>query len=298
MTARLTILAAIFCSLSLLAAVPSSVTAQQDRDGDGHVAATDGGDDCDDSDARRFPGNAEIADDDYHDEDCDPTTFGVRDRDGDGFTDAAVCNRDASGTAYCGRDCDDTNAAIHPTQLDVCNNRDDNCNGSRDEDQPCELLGRFQEDPEFTLERMRRETEQRRAMRERAAEDAERAATPIAPEANPRVRLPSQADSRTCFNAVQGRVAWNYRGDTQWGRANVERLCEEAEDSEAPARCFNTVMHEGIDKGDGSTRWRWQDALALCRGARDADATVGCFQDRVDRDASQQQAIKACSGRF
>lgn len=298
MTARLTILAAFLCSASFLAAAPSPAAGQQDSDGDGHVAVADGGDDCDDSDPRRFPGNTEIADEDFHDEDCDPTTFGERDRDGDGFTDAAVCNRDASGTAYCGRDCDDTNAAVHPTQLDVCNNRDDDCDGTRDEDQPCELLDRFQEDPEFTLEGLRREAERRGAMRERAAEDAERAATPVAPQVNPRVRLPDQAGSESCFDAVQGQVAWNYQGSTQWGRANVERLCEGAEDSGAPARCFRTAMHGGTDKGDGSTRWRWQDALALCRGTRDADATIGCFRERVERGASQQQAIEACSGRF
>lgn len=297
MTARLTTLAAVLCSVSLLAAVPSPAVAQ-DADGDGHDAVAAGGDDCDDSDPSRFPGNAEIADEDFHDEDCDPTTFGERDRDGDGFTDAAVCNRAPSGTLHCGRDCDDTNAAVHPTQLDVCNHRDDDCDGNRDEDQPCELLGRFQEEPDFTLERWRREGEQRGAMRERAAADAERAATPVAPQANPRVRLPEQGDTGSCSDAVQGQIAWNYQGDTRWGRANVERLCEGAEDSTAPARCFDTAMHGGIDVGDGSTRWRWQDALALCRGTRDADATVGCFRERVGGGASQQQAIKACSGRF
>src|SRR5690606_25859673 len=45
-----------------------------DVDGDGPFDATCGGDDCDDSDADRFPGAAEVCD--LVDDDCDPTTVG------------------------------------------------------------------------------------------------------------------------------------------------------------------------------------------------------------------------------
>lgn len=61
--------------------VPSPV---DDYDGDGHDAIEHGGDDCDDADATRFPGNPEYCDADGHDEDCNLDTFGDRDLDGDG----------------------------------------------------------------------------------------------------------------------------------------------------------------------------------------------------------------------
>lgn len=94
-----------------------------DADGDGRKSEETGGDDCDDRDRRRFPGNTEIADDSDHDEDCDYKTFGMIDRDGDGFPDARSCNYDPNEhTWYCGNDCDDSNPAIYPGEM-VCDPR-------------------------------------------------------------------------------------------------------------------------------------------------------------------------------
>jgi hypothetical protein len=104
-----------------------------DADGDGHDAIDCGGDDCDDADAARFPGNVEVCDLEGHDEDCDPTTLGFRDLDGDGHTDAACCNAQADGSTLCGTDCDDSRRATNPDVPEVCNGRDDNCDGAIDE---------------------------------------------------------------------------------------------------------------------------------------------------------------------
>jgi len=57
----------------------------EDKDGDGFKALACGGDDCDDRDPNRFPGNPEICDGNGIDEDCDPNTVGEVDKDGDGF---------------------------------------------------------------------------------------------------------------------------------------------------------------------------------------------------------------------
>ncbi len=106
---------------------------EPDADGDGHRASDCGGDDCDDSDARRFPGNPEVCDTSDHDEDCDPATFGVRDGDGDGFADSRCCNTASATVRHCGDDCDDARATVHPAAPETCDTFDNDCNGTADD---------------------------------------------------------------------------------------------------------------------------------------------------------------------
>lgn len=68
------------------------VTTQVDVDGDGAASVNTGGDDCDDQDAARFPGNVEVCDAQGRDEDCDVATVGLRDADGDGHNSAQCFN--------------------------------------------------------------------------------------------------------------------------------------------------------------------------------------------------------------
>lgn len=101
---------------------------EPDADGDGSEAVACGGDDCDDADANRYPGNTEIcAPPDDHDEDCVPTTLGELDDDDDGFVTFECCNGET-----CGGDCDDARRDVHPDAVEQCNAIDDDCDGATD----------------------------------------------------------------------------------------------------------------------------------------------------------------------
>jgi hypothetical protein len=119
-------------SIRVFVAHPSPCNFDKDVDGDGLDAVACGGIDCDDGDANRFPGNPEICDTTHHDEDCDPTTFGYRDSDVDGWPDDRCCNKSGD-EMYCGSDCDDARDWVHRTQNEVCNQVDDDCDGYIDD---------------------------------------------------------------------------------------------------------------------------------------------------------------------
>ncbi|MBK8406700.1 MAG: hypothetical protein IPL19_01825 [Sandaracinaceae bacterium] len=119
-----------------------------DEDADGHTDAACGGDDCDDDDDQRFPGNAEVCDLVSHDEDCDPCTVGSLDADQDLFLSAVCANAvteapspacgigvvyDATASIVRGLDCNDATGMIKPGQAETCNGVDDDCDGEEDE---------------------------------------------------------------------------------------------------------------------------------------------------------------------
>lgn len=118
------------CVEELSRCVADTCGAVTDADGDGHDSVACGGDDCDDDDPNRYPGNPERCDEEGHDEDCNPLTIAGDDgdADGDGEIDRACCNG-----ATCGTDCDDDDRAVHPGARELCNARDDDCDGAVDE---------------------------------------------------------------------------------------------------------------------------------------------------------------------
>jgi len=117
-----------------------NVCADMNADGDEYISLACGGDDCDDFDSDRYPGNAEVCDVASVDEDCNPDTLGFRDQDGDGYSDAACCNENPDFGSHpsepeynCGLDCNDTASNINIEATEACNNLDDDCNGAVDD---------------------------------------------------------------------------------------------------------------------------------------------------------------------
>ena len=104
-------------------------------------AVTDG--DCDENDEKVHPGATEVCNrtddncDSQIDEGSSPVTMWP-DKDGDGYYGAQAgtskigCG-DVAGYAVQAGDCNDADAAIHPRAPELCNVRDDNCDGQVDE---------------------------------------------------------------------------------------------------------------------------------------------------------------------
>ena len=96
--------------------------------------------DCDDTESAANPGESEVCD--GVDNDCDgDTDEGVTetyyaDTDSDGYGDSSTTTEDCSlpsGYAADATDCDDTESSVNPGAIEVCNDVDDDCDGSIDE---------------------------------------------------------------------------------------------------------------------------------------------------------------------
>ena len=108
-----------------------------DADGDGWNA----NDDCDDGNAGIHPGATEVCDDGV-DQDCNGADLASQtyfyDDDGDGYGDEEVvaCGSQPPGTVSTAGDCDDTDATIHPGAQELCDGKDNDCDGEVDEGNP------------------------------------------------------------------------------------------------------------------------------------------------------------------
>ncbi len=122
------------------------VVVPSDGDGDGAISTEVGGTDCDDDDARIYPGADEVCDE--IDNDCDGLIdtddpglvdgiTGHVDGDGDGFGVAdATLTCDPNAVIEDGTDCDDADENIHPAATEVCDEIDNDCDALIDGDDP------------------------------------------------------------------------------------------------------------------------------------------------------------------
>ena len=108
-------------------------------------------------------------------------------------------------------------------------------------------------------------------------------------------RCDERAPRTDCRTSAQGRIAWDYKGNTRWAQGNLDRLCRDAIDDE-PAKCFQKVMHGNINWG-GGTQWQWQNAIDLCEQSADGDRTVSCFVSALKSSGGWQKAIAQCDER-
>ena len=109
-----------------------------DADNDGF--SVDEGD-CDDSNGAAYPGAAEYCDgadndcDEEIDESPEDAQLFYADADGDGYgsgVEVPLCSL-VTGYAENDTDCDDSNAASYPGGVEICDGRDNNCNGAIDD---------------------------------------------------------------------------------------------------------------------------------------------------------------------
>jgi hypothetical protein len=121
------------------------------------------GNDCDDEDPDRFPGSPEVCDD--VDNNCDGqidegvTGTWWTDADEDGYGDPdgelSACTQ-PEGSSENDEDCDDTNAKANPGETEVCDEADNDCDGTVDEGVTTTYFGDVDEDgygdADFTIE--------------------------------------------------------------------------------------------------------------------------------------------------
>lgn len=105
------------------------------------------------------------------------------------------------------------------------------------------------------------------------------------------------ADGVACRVAVQGKVAWNSKGDRIWSEANLDSLCRGARQSVAPAKCVDAALNTAQLRNGGAA-WTWQDSVALCAATLDSEATLQCARDALARGVTRQALIELCRRRL
>lgn len=246
-----------------------------DQDGDGFVRIGCGGNDCNDQDRYSWAGNVEVCDAEGHDEDCDPTTYGRRDHDGDSEDDIRCFNRDEDGTVYHGTDYDDNNPAVRRGSM-ICDGPDAVV-VSGAESLPCPIGTKCVVQPNRTgicmvpptdyvapgrfevprtpapLPTLRTLLSQRGLTQIRSGPTVPMLpGRPADSREKPSVAKPVRPTARTtdsasgsareiaaCKSTLQsGKVSWG--GGTKWSSVNIDKLCDGTKNAKDTISCFES----------------------------------------------------------
>jgi len=101
-------------------------------------------------------------------------------------------------------------------------------------------------------------------------------------------------EEEQCANYVQGRIAWNDAGDTQWDRSWLIRLCRGTTRPAQPGLCFSGIREIPLERG-AAIQADWKDAVALCSGAQDAQERISCYRGAVADGLHFRDAIEQCA---
>ena len=100
-----------------------------------------------------------------------------------------------------------------------------------------------------------------------------------------------RAEGRTtCHQLVQGNVAWNDDGDTNWTQRKLDLLCGTTTNPTQPLLCFDRLYH---GRGDWNRviKRDWRRAAQLCSGTSSVRATMQCIMEGIDKAGSDGPQI-------
>lgn len=138
----------------------------------------------------------------------------------------------------------------------------------------------------------------------------------------PAAHVGSPGMEQECYNKVQGKVAWNQAGTSEWVPLNIQKLCTGTTDPDATIACFKQGIAQHNDwsraidacKGkdqeaqcadlvqgkvawnrSGDRQWRPENVKKLCAGSTSPTVTVACFQQGIEQHDDWSRAISDCA---
>lgn len=101
-------------------------------------------------------------------------------------------------------------------------------------------------------------------------------------------------EEQRCAALVQGRIAWNDDGSTNWDEPSLDRLCRGTTRPVQPGLCFSLIRNVPLQRG-AAIQADWKDAVALCAGTDGGQERVSCYRRAVDNGLFFRDAIAECT---